>query len=123
MLLIFARIFVVIFAVLVTVKSYLSYKEKKESLTMTVFWTLTWLFICVVTFFPQYVDQALGSPKAKGGVGTILGIGLIFIYFVIYRVYVKAHRIEKHLHKIIREIALKYSDIKPSRKTRKKTAR
>ena len=110
MLLNFARVFVVVFSVLVISKSYLSFREKKESLTMTVFWTITWLTICAITFFPELIDQALGSPRAKGGVGTVLGIGLVFIYFVIYRVYVKAHRIEKHINRMIREIALEKAE-------------
>ena len=107
MLLILARIFVVIFAILVVSKSYLSYRSKKESLTMTVFWSLTWILICSVTFYPHLIDVVLVDPRARGGAGTVLGIGLIFIYFVIYRVYIKADRIEKQLSKIVRDIALK----------------
>jgi hypothetical protein len=73
---------------------------------MTVFWSLTWILICSVTFYPHLIDIVLVDPRAKGGAGTVLGIGLIFIYFVIYRVYIKADRIEKQLGKIIRDIAL-----------------
>ncbi len=83
MLIILARIFSIIFSFLVISKSYLSYRSKKESLTMTVFWSITWLVITSITFYPQQIDALLGSPKARGGTGTVLGIGLIFIYFVI----------------------------------------
>lgn len=106
MLLIFARIFVVVFMILVMSKSYLSYRQKKESLTMTVFWFATWLTIAIITFFPTLIDKILWDPRAKGGTGTILGIGLIFIYFVIYRVYQKADRVEKQVSKIVRDIAI-----------------
>lgn len=106
MLFAIARIFVVAFTILIVAKSYLSYRARKESLTMTIFWIVTWLVITAVTFFPRLIDLIIDSQKAQGGIGTILGIGLIFIYFVIYRVYVKTDRVEKQLNQLIRNTAL-----------------
>lgn len=106
MLIILARIFVVIFTILVLSKSYLSFRQRKESLAMTIFWFVTWFVISLFTFYPDLIDTVLIDPRTRSGTGTILGIGLIFIYFVIYRVYIKADRVEKQLNKLIRDLAL-----------------
>lgn len=117
MLILLARIFSVLFTLLVAIKSYLDFRAKRESITMMVFWVATWVAISTIAFFPQLIDSFLGSPKTRAGVGTVLGIGLIFIYFVIYRVYVKADRLEKQLSKLIRESSLKNNDAKSMKRS------
>jgi hypothetical protein len=73
---------------------------------MVFFWILSWIVINVVTFSPKAVSFLLDDLGGRAGVGTILGLGMVFIYFVVYRIYVKADRIEKQMNKIVRDIAL-----------------
>jgi hypothetical protein len=42
----------------------------------------------------------------RTGIGTVFGMGLIFVMFVSYRIYIKANRIEKNLNEISRKFAL-----------------
>lgn len=105
MILIFARIIAVVFALLVISKSFLSYKQRQESRTMFIFWSATWLMIVAVAAFPSLPDLILG--RARVGVGTVLSVGLLFVYFVLYRVYTKAERNEQRLHALIRGLAVK----------------
>jgi len=121
MLLVVAKVLSVLFSVLVISKSYLSYKARRESLVMTIFWSATWVLIILIAAFPTLTDKILGISKHGGGTGTLLGIGLIFLYFVIYRVYVKADRIEKQLSKVVREMALKTYDLKSPQKKKERT--
>lgn len=105
MLLIAAQIFAVAFAILVVSKSYLAYKQRKESLVLFLFWLVTWLVIVAITFFPEIINVLLSGNKA--GVGTVLGIAIVFLYYVIYRVYVKADRVERQMQKLIRDMSRK----------------
>lgn len=123
MLIVLAQIFSILFTLLVVIKSYLDYRAKRESLTMMIFWVVTWLAISSIAFFPHLVENVLGSAKSRGGVGTILSIGLIFIYFVIYRIYVKADRIEKQLNKLIRDESLHSVKVTQTKARVKKTNR
>lgn len=106
MFLTIAKIFVVVLAILAVSKSYISYREKKESLAMVIFWTFSWVVINVVAFSPAAVGFLLNDLGGRAGIGTILGLGMVFIYFIVYRVYVKADRIEKQLNKVIRYSAI-----------------
>ncbi|MFH1855245.1 MAG: DUF2304 family protein [bacterium] len=106
-MLILAKILSAIFALVVLSRSIVDYREKKESLQMTVFWIVVWLAITAIAFFPFLVSEAIklfGGNRT--GLGTVFGMGLIFVMFITYRVYVKANRIEKHVAKLSREIAI-----------------
>jgi len=106
-MIIIAKIFAAVFAIVVLSRSIVDYRDKKESLQMTVFWIVVWVTISAIAFFPILVDKTieiLGGNRT--GLGTFLGMGLVFVMFVSYRIYVKANRVEKNVAKLSREIAL-----------------
>jgi hypothetical protein len=106
-MIVIAKIFAAIFALIVISRSIVDYKSKKESLLMTVFWIITWLAILVIAFFPKLVDVAIEAAGGnRSGMGTVWGMGLVFVMFVSYRIYVKANRIEKQLNEISRKYSL-----------------
>ena len=58
--------------------------------------------------FPSIVDIILAYTAAgRAGLGTFFGMGLVFVLFVVYRIYVKLERVEQKLVKTIQELALK----------------
>lgn len=110
-LLLLAKLLALALAAIIISKSVISYTQRKESLSMTLFWLLTWGSIIALTFSPTLVDKIIG--EARIGVGTILGVGLVFVYFVTYRVYTKAERTERHLQELIRKLAINEADDNP----------
>ncbi len=117
-MIIIAKIFAAVFALIVLSRSIVDYRSKKESLTMTVFWIVTWLGILAIAFFPRLVDITIEIAGGnRTGMGTVWGMGLVFVMFVCYRIYVKANRIEKQLNEISRKYSLLLLD-KPKRKTK-----
>lgn len=105
---IIAKTFATILAVLVASRLYLDLKAKREGLTMTVFWVGIWIAILIVAYFPSLIDKLislLGGQRT--GLGTVFGMALAFLLFINYRIYAKAHRVEKALEQLSRKIALK----------------
>lgn len=115
MLLTFAKIFALLFAILVISKSYLAFRSYRESWLMFLFWTVTWLIILALAFFPSISNYILGQQRI--GIGSFLGVALVFIYFIVYRIYAKADRLEKQFQDIVRQIAL--LDLNKNRPTKK----
>lgn len=121
-MIIIAQAFASIFAILVVSRSLVDYKQKKESLQMTLFWVVIWISVLALAFFPWLVDQIIANSGGdRTGLGTIFGMGLVFMLFVSYRIYVKANRIEKNLDKLSREFSL-LPLTKPRKRTNKKKA-
>lgn len=112
---IIGKIFASIFALIVLSRSIVDYRSHKESLVMTVFWIVVWLGISTIAFFPNIIDKSINFFGGnRSGIGTVFGMGLVFVMFISYRIYVKANRVEKNIAKLSRKIAL--SKIKLSKK-------
>jgi len=105
------KIIALFFGLIVISKTMIDFRKKEEHWQMFLFWLAIWLGIIIVAFYPMLIDQII-SHFGVGNytIGQIAGIGFVFIMFIVYRVYIKAHRIERQLNKLIRDLALK--DIK-----------
>lgn len=107
-MIIFVKIISLTLCVMVISKTYLDYKKKNESLVMLYFWTLAWVGIIIIALFPEIIGSALQISRAEQiGTGTFLGIAIVFLFFVIYRVYIKANRLEKKIHDMVMKLGLK----------------
>jgi hypothetical protein len=108
MLPIFVKVFSLALAVIAISKSYVDFRARTESLQMFLLWSLTWITVVIVALFPSIVDVLLAySASGRVGLGTFFGMGLVFVLFVVYRIYVKLERVEQKLIKTIQELALK----------------
>ena len=89
-------------------KSYVDFKARRESLQIFLFWVLAWVTIVVVALFPSIVDFLLNSfGGGRAGLGTFFGMALVFLFFVVYRMYVKIERIDQKVTKAVQELALR----------------
>lgn len=96
-------------AVLVIIKSYADYKRRQEAFVVFLFWTATWLGIVYLAFFPQTVDllsQRFGNDSTTG-FNRMLALSFTFLFFITYRVYIKAERVERKLNRLIKDLAVK----------------
>jgi hypothetical protein len=108
MLPIFVKIFSLALALIAISKSYVDFRARIESLQMFVVWSLIWITVVAVALFPPIVDIIIAySASGRAGLGTFFGMGLVFVLFVVYRIYVKLERVEQKLAKTIQELALK----------------
>ena len=93
---------------LVISKSWNDFRRGKEPLPIFIFWVVAWGLIVTLAFFPFLVDKITMSLGGQTiGMGRVFGIALVFVFYVVYRVYLKANRIEKILNELVRKIALK----------------
>lgn len=103
-----SQIFSIILAAIAITKSYLGFRAKIESLQIFLFWVAAWIAIVIVALFPSIVDVAIADfGSGRGGLGTFFGMALVFLLFIVYRIYLKLERIEQNLTKTIQELALR----------------
>ncbi|MFA6423034.1 MAG: DUF2304 domain-containing protein [Patescibacteria group bacterium] len=103
-----AKVFSIILGLMVISKTLLDFKKKQESLIMFIFWTVTWAIIIYLGLFPAEIDKTINRlGMNKTGTGTFFGMSLVFLFFVIYRVYHKANRLELKLKDMTMKLGLK----------------
>lgn len=107
MIIIFTKIFSLALAVVVISRSISDFRSRKESLIMAIFWSAIWLAIAILAFYPQLIDIIINRLDNGSGIGTFNGIALVFIMFICYRIYAKAHRVEQNLRKVATQVGLK----------------
>lgn len=111
----FVKILALFFGLIVIAKTLTDFKKKEENWQMFLFWLIVWSSVIIIAFNPSLISIILLKLDNQSiTVGQIVGIGFVFVLFVVYRVYVKAHRLEKQMSRLIRKIALK--DLKNSKK-------
>lgn len=112
------KIIALFFSIIVISKTLIDFKNKQENWQMFLFWLAIWIGILIIAFDPMLIEQIiLHLGIGSYTIGQIAGIGFVFVMFVVYRIYIKAHRIERQVNQLIRDIALK--DIKKTKRTRK----
>lgn len=107
-MIIFTKIIAIIIGLMVVSKTYYDFKKHYESLTMFIFWSVTWLVIIAAAVLPDFFLRLAEKVSGNGvGLGTFAGVAFIFLLFVTYRVYTKANRLEKKMHDMVMKLGLK----------------
>jgi hypothetical protein len=105
MFVVISQVFSLVLAVVAISKSYVDFRSRRESLQMFVLWTLMWSGIVFVALVPSVIDVLLGGSNA--GIGRFIGMALVFVVFLLYRVYAKVERLEHKITALVQEIALR----------------
>jgi len=106
MFLLFSKIFSIVLAGVAISKSYVDFRARKESVQMFLLWAITWIAVVVVALFPSIVDFLIDLGGGRIGVGTFLGMALVFNLFLVYRMYVRMEVLQQKMTMIVQELAL-----------------
>src|SRR3989344_5309640 len=107
-MIIIAQVLSAFFAALVITKSYADLKRGRENIVMFLFWTAAWLIILGIAIYPNVINILIAKfGGQRTGMGTIFGLALTFMFFIMYRIYIKADRVEKDMHKVISDLSIK----------------
>lgn len=108
MIVVFSKIFSVALAIMVITKTYYDFKKRRDSIYTLIFWSITWVIIAIVALWPSIFIQIKDNLEEQNvGLGTLFGIAYVFLFFITYRVYIKASRLERKLQDIVMKIGLK----------------
>ena len=108
MFLLVSKVFALVLAAIVFAKSYVDFRSGTESLKVFLFWTVTWGMIVVIALFPSIIDYILSLAGGRGvGLGTFFGMAIVFLFFIVYRIYVQLEQLEQKLTRTIQELALR----------------
>lgn len=107
-MIIFTKIFAVSLTLLVIFKAYHDYKKKNDSIVALLFWTLTWLFIAYVALKPELFYYFVSKMSNENvGIGTFVGVAFISLFYITYRIYIKASRLERQIRDIVMKFGIK----------------
>jgi small membrane protein len=97
----------VIFSVFAISRVFLRWKDKCVKATEFMFWCVIWGTVIAVSVFPgifTWLSLTLGIGR---GVDILLYGGMIVIFYLMFRLYVKSENQQQEITKLVREIALR----------------
>lgn len=107
-MIIFSKIIAILLAILVITKTIYDYKKHQEVLLTMMFWIAAWICIVYISLKPDILYNLMTTSSRSGvGIGTVFGIAFIFLFFVTYRIYVKANRLEQKIKDMVMKIGIK----------------
>lgn len=109
----------IIFALFALSRVILRFKDKNISLTELIFWCVIWGSVVIVALFPEIfvtLSRVLGIGR---GVDTLLYFGMILLFYLLFRLYVKVETQQKDITKLVRMVALSEAEKKKEIQKRK----
>ena len=96
----------ILFAVFALSRAVLRYKDKSIKTNEVMLWGIIWIAVIVIALFPS-IFAALSRFFGIGrGVDILLYAGMIALFYLMFRLYVKVEAQQKEVTKLVREIAM-----------------
>ncbi|OIO20059.1 MAG: DUF2304 domain-containing protein [Candidatus Magasanikbacteria bacterium CG_4_9_14_0_2_um_filter_41_10] len=89
-------------------------KRKKDAVMSnvgTTFWIIFWMLTDVVVLFPDSTTLFANRLGIGRGSDLITYVSLAIVFFVLFRLHVKLHEIERDITSVVRKDALKDVDV------------
>jgi|WetSurMetagenome_2_1015567.scaffolds.fasta_scaffold603366_2 small membrane protein len=89
--------------------SRLFWQKKKNEISVVefIFWLCFWFLAMLAIIFIHSIDEFVASLGfSSSGINILFYIGTIILFYLILKLRLRLEKIERHVTKIVREIAL-----------------
>lgn len=88
-------------------RALISFKNHKISAKWLVFWLVVWSGVGVIAFIPGIASR-ISEPLGVGrGIDLLVYGSILFIFYMIFRIYLRLEALEHNITRLVREIAIK----------------
>lgn len=101
----------VLFSLFAWSRVFLRFKDKNVSIFEFVFWSIVWVGVIIIALFPSVFTQLSFFFGIGRGVDILLYVGMIVLFYLLFRLYVKMDTQQKEITKLVRELAISNSRI------------
>jgi small membrane protein len=89
------------------IRLFLQKKNKKISSNEFLFWLIFWIIGALLIVSIRYIDQLVLNLGFSGsGIEIVFYLGVVILFYFIFRLRIKIEKMEKDITKIVREISL-----------------
>ncbi len=101
----------VIFSIFAWSRVVLRFKDKNISIFELAFWSLVWGGVIIIALFPGVFTQISFFFGIGRGVDILLYVGMIVLFYLLFRLYVKLDTQQKEITKLVRELAISNANV------------
>ncbi len=108
----------IIFALFALSRVLLRYKDKSIKAIEFFFWSIIWMGVILLALFPGLFTALSKFIGIGRGVDILLYFGMIILFYLIFRLYVKIESQKKELTLLVRELAVRKGEEKKTKNKR-----
>jgi len=101
------QVLIVIFAVFAVSRVYIKVKARDIPKTWAIVWAFVWIGTAIVALLPQTTDLMAVRVGIGRGADLLVYISIMALFFIAFRLVVKAESTQQEITKLVRAVALK----------------
>lgn len=101
------QLIALVFSLFAWSRALLRYKDRKIPPMDFIFWTVVWSGIAVVSLFPNIISFLSRTTGVGRPIDLFVYGGIILLFYLVFRIYVKAEQQEQNITKLVRDLALR----------------
>jgi len=101
------QLFVTAFVIFAASRIYMQWRRETISLGAFLFWLIIWIGLITVVYWPGTIVFIAETVGIGRGIDVLVYGGIVLLFYLVYRLYIKQEETSQEITKIIREIALK----------------
>lgn len=103
---IFIQIIASIFLIFAILKVIRKYREKNINLKEVLLWLVIWMVVGIVFWLPQATSFLANILGIGRGADLVIYISIIFLFYLLFKIFLILDRQQQEITKIIRHLAL-----------------
>ncbi|MBU0535332.1 MAG: DUF2304 family protein [Nanoarchaeota archaeon] len=101
------QIIVLVFVIFAFSRVIFRFKDKQISILELLFWSALWISAGVILFVPQITNPIARILNIGRGIDVAVYLGIILLFYLVFRLYVKFDTMSQDLTKVVREISIR----------------
>lgn len=97
---------VVIFALLVILRTYSQYKKEIVSRYWLLAFSFLWILIGVAAIIPHITDDIARFVGVERGADMLVYVAVLVLLYAVYRLFVRVQKMHEEITELVRQIAL-----------------
>lgn len=97
---------IVIFAVLVVLRTYGQYKKEIVSRYWLLAFSFLWALVVIAALVPRATDIIAQAVGVERGVDMLVYIAVLVLLYAVYRLFVRTQHMHEEITELVRQIAL-----------------
>lgn len=100
------QLIIIIFALFALSRAFLRFKDNALTIRDFIFWLVLWAGVIGVALLPNIISFGSNFLGIGRSVDLIVYLGMIGLFYLVFRLYVKVESQEKEITSIVRKVAI-----------------
>lgn len=101
------QVIAIVFSVFAWSRAILRFKDGSMTFKELLFWSVIWIAVLVVAIIPGVTSAIADLIGIERGIDVAVYAGIVLLFYLIFRLYVKIETQQHEITKLVREISLR----------------